>query len=94
MKLKFVKLKLVKFTVALLIGVGAVVSFSSFLNEDEDEEARKRKAVGVGCVYQCWYQDGSGNWYFINKTGTATDCPRVDYPSSCTPVACAPVVPC
>lgn len=88
------KLKFVKFTAALLVGLGAIVSFSSFLNDDEDEEARKRKAVVVACDYQCWYRDGSGNWYYIIKAGTATDCPRVDYPSTCTPAACAPVVPC
>ena len=94
MKVKFIKLKLVKFTAVLLLTVSTVISFSSFVSDDEDEEAKRRKAVAVACNYQCWYQDGGGNWYFIIHAGLATDCPRVDYISSCTVEACAPVVPC
>jgi len=70
--------------------------YSQCLTGDGGGDNTKKywKAVGVSCTYYCWYMDNAGKYYSIAKAGTATSCQQVTYESSCTSLACAPVVPC
>jgi hypothetical protein len=89
MKQKFMRL----FT-GIAIVTTICIGFSSFVGDGEDDGVQKKKETLNVCFYTCWYQDSQGNWYFSNVVGTNIDCPKVTYPSECTPTGCQPLNPC